>query len=162
MDPRKAMGFEVPGDQRVLVPVRDWNAMKLALWRSRAAWAIAERAAEELLDRCEHVEGCPGKTDEMAPCLGGSVFTEDRLSVEVGACPDRETRMSALVILNAARQFAPIKANRPADAPYFAPGREYFSDVMAELAASQAELESLRGSAVTLPPDGRNPQLEGA
>jgi hypothetical protein len=151
MDPQKMMGFDTPGDKRVSVTVRDWNALRLALWRNRAAWEIAERAAKELLDRCEHVEGCPGKTDETRLCLGGSVWSEDRLTAEERACPDREVRMSALIILNAARQFTSVRVNKPADAPYFAPSREYFSAVMAELAAAQVELEALRGNAVVPP-----------
>jgi hypothetical protein len=137
MDQRKMMGFEAPGDQRVPVPVRDWNALKLALWRSRVAWDIAERAAKEIVDRCGHMEGCAGKIAETEPCLAD--------------CPDRELRMAALVILAAARQFAPTDARKPANAPYFAPSREYYSAVMAELAAAQAELEALRGGAATPP-----------
>jgi hypothetical protein len=145
MDPKKMMGVEVPGDQRVPVPVRDWNAMKLALWRSKIALDIVAHAAAELVSRAAHMEGCPGKVVETEPCLID--------------CPDRELRMSALVILNAARQFAPIDARKPANAPYYAPSREYFSEVLATLAIAQAELEALRGSAPAFaanPP----PQLE--
>jgi hypothetical protein len=138
MDPKKMMGFDVPGDQRVPVPARDWNAMKLALWRSKVALDIAAHAAAELVARSAHMEGCPGKEIETEPCLPD--------------CPDRELRMSALVILNAARQFAPVNARQPANAPYYAPSREYFSEVMAELAVAQAELEVLRGVKVTEPP----------
>jgi len=58
-------------------------------------------------------------------------------------CPDRETRASALVILGAARMFAPIDARQLAREPYFAPSREFFSEVMSELAAAQAELETI-------------------
>jgi hypothetical protein len=63
--------------------------------------------------------------------------------------------MSALVILNAVRAFGAAKVRRPADEPYYAPSREYFSEVIADLAASQAELEFLRGGRlqVTIPPD---------
>lgn len=138
MDPQKMMGFDTPGDQRVPVPVRDWNAMRLAIWRSKVAWDIVVREADDLVKRAAHMEGCPGKAAETEPCLAD--------------CPDRELRMSALVILNAARQFAPVSARKPADAPYFAPSREYFSEVMAELVAAKAELEVLRGGKVTEPP----------
>ena len=138
MDPQKMMGFEVPGDQRVPVPVRDWNAMKLALWRSKWAMDISAHAAAELVARAAHMEGCPGKELETEPCLPD--------------CPDRELRMSALVILNASRQFAPVNARQPANAPYYAPSREYFSEVLAELAVAQAELEVLRGKKMTEPP----------
>ena len=161
MEPRKMMGAVTPGDQRVNVAVRDWNALKLALWRSKVAWGIAERAAAEIVGTCRHREGCPALHDETAPCLQdryvrpGAVSepsAEDLLSdpalppaelVEAG-CPDRELRMSSLVILNAARMFAPITATRPAAELYMAPSREYFSEIMAELVTTQAELEAMR------------------
>jgi hypothetical protein len=129
MNQQKMMGFQTPDDQRVSIVVRDWNAMKLALWRSRTAWEIVGREAATILGRCDHVADCEGKDNEKSPCLPG--------------CIDRELRMSALVILNAARMFAPI-AHRPANAPYIAPSREYFSEVVAELAATQLENEKLR------------------
>jgi hypothetical protein len=127
-DSRKMMGFVSPGDSRVSITVRDWSALKLALWRSQEAWRIAARAAAEIVVRCAHVDDCPGKELESEQCLPN--------------CPDREQRMSALVILGAARMFAPVDARRPASEPYFAPTREYFSERLAELAAAQAELEA--------------------
>ena len=45
-DPKKMMGLKVPGDESVSVPSRHWFAMKLALWRSKAALDIAQRAAK--------------------------------------------------------------------------------------------------------------------
>lgn len=133
----KMMGLEVPGDQKVPMPVRDWHAMKLALWRSKWAWGIAMREATRIVEQCAHVEGCPGVVEETAPCLG--------------TCRDREHRMSALVILNAGRQFSPPVAHKPEDA-YFAPSREYFSEVIAELMAARAELEALRAASITIEP----------
>lgn len=128
--PRTMMGFNSPGDQKVSLPIRDWSAVKLALWRSKMALEIAARAAVEIIARCEHVEGCPAKGLETEPCLP--------------TCPDREQRMSGLVVLNAARMFAPVNARRPASEPYFAPSREYYSEILAELVSTQAELEALR------------------
>lgn len=136
--PREMMGFETPDDKRVTIAIRDWNAVKLALWRSQVGWAIAERQALELVDRAAHMEGCPAKEVETEPCLAD--------------CPDRELRMSALVILNAARQFAPVDAKKIANAPYFAPTREYYSAILADLTAAQAELEALRPDKPVLPP----------
>jgi hypothetical protein len=130
MDSGKMMGIAIPGDQKVSVPVRDWEGMKRGLWRSKVGWEIAMREATGVLARCAHMEGCAGKASDTDPCL------QD--------CPDRELRMSALVILNAARQFAPIDARRAVEGPYFAPTRERFSEVMAELAACQTELEMLK------------------
>jgi hypothetical protein len=130
MQPLKMMGFETPDDRRVPVPIRDWNGMKLGLWRSKVAWEIAAQAAIEIIDRCGHMPGCPGKTDETEPCLPH--------------CPDRELRMSALVILNAARMFAPMDARQPASGPYMAPSREYFSEVISALGIAQLEVDVLR------------------
>lgn len=133
----KMLGFESPDDKKVPVLVGHWNAQKRALWRSKVAWDIALRSAEGILERCRHAEGCPGVEDEVEPCLP--------------ECPDRETRMDASVILGAARQFAPVDAKKLATAPYFAPSREHFSEVLGELGAAQAELEAIRGGAVTVP-----------
>ena len=130
MDSRKMMGLDSPGDQKVPVPIRNWNAMKLALWRSKVGWQIVARTAISLVSRAQHAEGCPGKDLETEPCLPG--------------CPDRELRMDALVILSAARMFAPVDAKKIANEPYFAPSREYFSELVAALAAEQAENAGLR------------------
>ncbi len=138
------MGLRTPGDEKFPVPRRDWNGMKLALWRSRTGWLIAARQADETVKRCAHMEGCAGKTDETAPCLKD--------------CPDREHRMSALVILNAARQFAPVTARQLTNEPYYAPSRERYSEVIAELAACQAELEA--GSRAEAPPNVETPELK--
>src|SRR5271157_5841857 len=128
MDNAKLQGLVTPGDQKVNVPVRHWDGMKRQLWRSKISWDIALKETSNLLARCAHMEGCPAKTSETAPCLPD--------------CPDRELRMSALVILNAARQFAPLNATR-SEGPYYAPSREHFSEVISELGACQAELEAL-------------------
>jgi len=128
MDNSKLMGFVSPDDKKIAVPIRHWEGMKRRLWYSKVAWDIALKEATGLLDRCAHMEGCAGKTSETAPCLFD--------------CPDRELRMSALVILNAARQFAPLEAIQ-ANGPYFAPSREHFSEVISELGACQVELEAL-------------------
>ncbi len=150
-----SMGLEVPGDQKVPVLARDWDAMKRAVWRSRTGFEIIEREIAVILGRCAHLYGCPGENDETAPCLGGLKFKDN--GGELG-CPDREIRASALVVWNVARQHMPVIARRPADAPYFAPSREYFSEVLAELAATQIELARLRSpisdthTEPTLPP----------
>ena len=140
------MGLVTPGDQKVMVHARHWDAQKRALWRSKYAWDIAMKEATNLLGRCAHMTGCEGTTVETAPCLLD--------------CPDRELRLAALVILNAARQFAPIDARAAANAPYYVPSREHFSEVLAELGACQAELIALRGSTVTKPVDTVPPQLQ--
>jgi hypothetical protein len=142
---RKMMGFDIPGDEAVSVTSREWMAMRLALWRSKVAWDIVARSAAELVAGAEHAEGCPGKASESEACLR--------------ECPDREVRLSALVVLGAAKQSTP-SFNRPPDAPYFAPSREHFSEVVAELNAQKAELEALRGSKRLSPDDFE--KLKGA
>lgn len=152
-NPREMMGFETPGDQQVKLPMRAWSAVKLALWRNKGGWELAMRAAIEIINRCKHVEGCPGERDENEPCV------QDRYDSETipcalisNGCPDRELRMDALVILNAARMFAPSDARRPANEPYSAPSREYFSEIIGTLLAAQAELEALHAISVTATP----------
>ena len=137
--PTKMMGYESPDDKEVKIRTGHWNALKLALWRSKYAWDIALKQAEVIEEACKHAPECPAVADETAICLA--------------ECPDREIRMSTLVILNAARQFAPVDARQLAKQPYFAPSREHFSEVIAELGIAQAELEAIRGSAVTAPPE---------
>jgi hypothetical protein len=129
MHPAKMMGF-VDDKKKVSVDERWWAAAKLALWRQKVAWTIVQRQAESILAGCRHEAGCEGQTNESASCRPG--------------CPDLEARLSALVIVNAARQFSPIDARKLAEAPYTAPSREYFSEVVAELVACQAELEALK------------------
>ena len=128
MDPAKLQGFVSPDDKKVPVPIRHWEGMKRRLWHSGGAWEIALKEATSLLARCAHMEGCEGKESETAQCLPD--------------CPDRELRLSTLVILSAARQFAPLDAIR-SEGPYYAPSREHFSEVISELGACQAELAAL-------------------
>lgn len=144
MTQRHTMGLDP--EPRTTVDNRVWFGQKLALWRCKYAWDIAARQAADIVARCQHMTGCPAETDETARCLDD--------------CPDREFRMSALVVLNAARQFAPPSASKLANQPYLPPTREYFSEIVAELAACQAELETLRGPVVTVPPTNDPPQLK--
>lgn len=165
MQSSKMMGFEVPGDRKVPVQVRDWEALKLAAWRSKVAFEIIERQALEILVGCEHAPRCPGKDDETRSCFEGRIVRPTRplglfrrllafilafvprvllpRPIRLG-CPDREKRLSALVILNAARQLAPVDARKPADAPFYAPSREYFSETLATLSACQIENDKMR------------------
>lgn len=146
MEAAKLMGYETPGDKKVPVSVRDWNAQKLALWRSKGFAEIAVREAQAIIDRCRHKPECPGAESETEPCLASAYMKDEGSDSEVlvEGCPDREQRMSALVILNAARQLAPEDARKPAEQPYIAPSREYYSEVMAELGRTQVENEMLR------------------
>jgi hypothetical protein len=133
-------------EPRTTIDNRVWFAAKLALWRSKVAWEIVAKQAAEIVGRCSHMTGCPAESTETEPCLPD--------------CPDREIRMSALVILNAARQSEPVNVSKLAQQPYMAPSREYFSAVVTELLVGQAELEVLRGTVVTMPPTSDPPQLK--
>lgn len=133
-------------EPRTLVDNRVWFGTRLMLWRSQVAWDIAVKQATEIVARCRHVTGCPAESIETDPCLSD--------------CPDREIRLSALVVLNAARQFAPINASKVTQQSYTAPSREYFSAIVADLAACQAELEVLRGTVITMPPPNEPPTLK--
>jgi len=161
MDPKKMLGFETEADKRVPIRAGDFLAMKLALWRSRVSWEIVMQRAQEILDTCEHLDGCPGASDDAKACIPDvhdakcpSIAdpSADCLPECKHGCRDREIRLSALVMLAAARQFAPLDAKKLADAPYFAPSREHYAAVLGELAQAQAELAAIRGAAVTVPP----------
>jgi hypothetical protein len=143
---RRLLGLETDADRKVTIPIRHWEAMRLALWRSKVAWEAVLPQARLILDQCGHADGCPGITSESEPCGPD--------------CPDRERRLSVLVIMAAAKQFAPLDARRPADGVrYIAPSRERFSEVLAELAAAQLELDVLhaRGYTETPPPHSDAP-----
>jgi hypothetical protein len=137
---RQMLGFDDPGAKKVPVSVRDWNGLKLALWRSKVSWEIVKLAATDILSRCQHAEGCLAEKNETEPCLR--------------TCPDREVRMSALVTLNAARTCSPATAVKPAE-HYFAPSREYFSEVLTELETTKLENEvmheMLRQAGIVMP-----------
>jgi hypothetical protein len=143
MNQDKLMGLESPGDQKIPVQARTWDATRRALWRSKVAWDIALREANAILARCRHVEDCPAQSDETAVCQMPQPASKKPRRAATNGCPDRELRLSMLVILNAAREFAPLNASRLAEGPYFAPSREHFSNVIAELAACQAELAAI-------------------
>ena len=139
------MGLDSPGDQKVSVPVRNWTALRLALWRSKVGWGWVEFTAIQALARCRHSENCSSAASDTGekpePCLPN--------------CPDRELRMDLLVVLNNARTCAPANARQPANEPYFSPSREYFSEVITELETTKLELEAtkeaLRRAGVTAP-----------
>lgn len=149
-NPRRMMGFETPADTQVKISMRDWDALKRALWRSSVGWEITMRAASEIIQRCRHIPGCPAESSEIEPCQGG--LGVDLEAPKVEPCPDRETRMDALVILNAARMHAPTNAAKgAADQLFVAPSREYYGEILAALIVAQAQLEALRAAGVVIP-----------
>lgn len=139
---KAVLGLENPGDKKVPVRVRDWDAMKLGLWRSRRLSEIVITQALEIVELARHLPGCPGKDIETEPCVVPRYDAEGKLASE--GCPDREIRMSAMVILSAARQLAPADARKPAEGPFFAPTREYYTEILAALTTSNIENRILR------------------
>lgn len=151
MNERQQMGFETAADQRVQISMRDWDALRRAIWRSSMGWEAVMRSASDILQRCRHVEGCPGQHDETVSCSGRPPSFENPNAPQEAACPDRETRMDALVIMTAARMYSPTDARRPANDPFIAPSREYYSEILAALVVAQAQLEALRAAGVEIP-----------
>lgn len=140
MNRREMLGYETQDDKRVPVTVRDWQAMRRAIWRSAKGWEIVANTAQEIIDACDHVDECPGLEDDTAECL------RDRYEAGVkvaDGCRDRELRASASVILAAALTHAPRDVHKPTD-EYFAPSREYFSEILSQLHVYQLEIEDLR------------------
>jgi len=62
--------------------------------------------------------------------------------------------------LNAARGFTPPVASKISGQLYTMPSREYFSAVVAELAACQAELAALRAAGAKAEPPPNPPSLQ--
>jgi hypothetical protein len=70
----------------------------------------------------------------------------DQLRPCSGACPDRETFLSALVIIGNARQFGRVRVPSRIDGEYSPPARETWDALVTELLArsgADAELEEL-------------------
>src|ERR1700678_1300053 len=104
MDKHQQHMLGLTPEPRTTIDNRIWSGAKLALWRSKYAWDLTVRQAAEIIQRCRHADDCAGKSDERESCLE--------------TCPDREIRLSALVVLNAARAFAPPSASKLAQQPY--------------------------------------------
>jgi hypothetical protein len=166
----RLQGFDP--DPRVTVDKRVWFGAKLALWRSKYFWDATFKQAAEIVARCQHMAGCPAETEPetfRAALLQAAkrqvnddaqplrLALPEEIEPCLDDCPDREFRLSALVILNAARLFAPPSAARLAEQPYMMPSREWVAEIVAELAACQAELEVLRADATTIPPPSGAP-----
>lgn len=155
----KMMGFETPGDKKVQITVREWQAMQLATWRSRTAFEGIAQAALEIVSSCKHATGCPGANSLDEPCLADRYQVPDLKSDPSVAesvliskgCPDREMRMSALVILGQTQTMSPVDARKPAGEMYTAPSRERFSEVIADLGIAQIQLDMLRAKGVEIP-----------
>jgi len=126
--PSALQGFQ--DEKKVPVDVRHWEALRRLVWRMKVCWGFVENEALSLLSSCRHADGCPAVASKDEPCLP--------------ECPDRQTRLSALVFYNNAHEFAHADVHRATGSGYVAPSREYFDAVLGELTAAQAELTALR------------------
>jgi hypothetical protein len=140
----KLQGFEP--DTKVTIDSRHWDALKRTVWRMQTSWRFVERAASEILARCRHADGCPGTLDTTAPCLR--------------ECPDRETRMDALVICSNASGFIVNAVGQLPATSYTPPTREHYDLIVAAAVTAEEELDALKlknESSHAEPPDTEYP-----
>lgn len=108
-------------DEKVPVSVRVWEGMRRSLARLMLTCAQMKREGDEMLSRCRHAPGCPGEKSELEACLAD--------------CPDREWRLSALVIrANAGAHVGAFRLPRVGPDDILAPpSREFLDRMIAEL-----------------------------
>jgi len=134
--------------ERVTLDARVWFALRRQLLQHVLAFRTLEREAKRVLEQCRHVEGCEAVTDRARPCRHD--------------CPDRETWLSALVVLHNAAQYGLVDKPLPykVGAEYRPPGRETFDATVTELEVLRAgadvlaELEHRLGADTMPPPAG--------
>ena len=106
----------------------------------KMSWGFVESECRDLVASCKHAEGCLGATDIRESCLP--------------SCPDRQTRLSALVIYANAREFTKVEAQKPTSIEgggYIPPTREFFDLVLSDLAAAETELAEMKKAGFALP-----------
>lgn len=108
-------------DEKVTVDARKYKAMRRQLLRMVLGYVAVEREVCRILESCQHAEGCEAVNDRARPCQHD--------------CPDRETWLSALVVLGNAREYTPMRGSLPSRLgdDYSPPPREYFDQVVTEL-----------------------------
>jgi len=144
------LGFQP--ESKVSIDARHWESLKRIVWRMKTSWGFVESECRDLIASCQHAEGCLGADDIREPCLS--------------SCPDRQTRLSALVIYANAREFISVNAPKPTSIEgggYIPPTREFFDLVLSELVVAHAELDDMKKliqeSGATLPPTVSPPVL---
>ncbi len=125
------LGFQP--DAKVTIDARHWEALRRIVWRMKVAWGFVEQECLALVATCRHVDGCRGAVESTEPCRA--------------ECPDRQTRLSALVVLANAREFARADARKPG-ASYIPPTREYFDAIVSDLVAAEVALDEVRRKVV--------------
>jgi hypothetical protein len=125
--PDAMLGFQPEG--KVTIDVRHWDALRRIVWRMKTSWGFVENECNAIIATCRHVDGCRGAVDSTETCHP--------------QCPDRQTRLSALVILANAREFARADVHKPG-ANYIPPTREYFDALVSDLATAEYTLEEVR------------------
>lgn len=122
-------------ETKVTIDSRHWDALKRTVWRMQTSWRFVEGAAAAILSRCRHAEGCPGALNMTEPCLR--------------ECPDRETRMDALVICSNASGFALTPVGQSHATSYTPPTREHYDLIVAAAVTAEEELDVLRNGSST-------------
>lgn len=125
------LGFEP--DHKVTIDSRHWESLKRIVWRMKTSWGFVGNESADLVASCRHTDGCPGAKSDSETCLR--------------SCPDRQTRLSALVILANSREFEKVTAPTPtkvSGAGYMPPTREFFDSLLSDLVAAQSENEFIK------------------
>jgi hypothetical protein len=115
----KLQGFQA--DEKVAVKVRTWEGIRRTLANMMETAVQVVRECDEQLERCKHAPGCTAQGGLVDPCPP--------------ECPDREFRLSALVIrANFARyvgMYTLPKGN--SEGVTLPPAREFLDQMISEL-----------------------------
>ena len=124
--PTTAQQLGVQPSETVTIDARRWKALRRQMLRMVLGWRNTQREARRILDSCRHASGCEGAADPSRPCLA--------------SCPDREGRLSALVILGNADEHVMFASALPRklDNDYSPPARETWDALVAELEVVRA------------------------
>jgi len=119
------LGFQA--EEKVTIDAKRWQGVRRQLVRLVIGWRYAEKEASRILEVCRHAEGCLGASDRSKPCLP--------------ACPDREMRLSALVIQRNAEQYAMVRETLGlplrVEGEFHPPSRETWDAVISEIEAAR-------------------------
>jgi hypothetical protein len=118
-------------DEKIEVSTAWLEAMRRSLARVMLTCEQISYECGEMLTRCVHSPECPGKSDETVPCEPH--------------CPDREWRLSALVIRRNCQQHVEkvgkVTLPRTADGILLPPPREFIEHIVAQNELLSAKLE---------------------
>ena len=126
-------------EKKVSIEQRQWTATRRLLARMMVSWRHCLRESRMIVESCRHADDCPTLADPARSCAA--------------ACPDRETYLSARVLLASSFEFAgALELPSMRATEYLPPTREYFDRVLGELEALRAARDWLEelGAAVPL------------